>query len=82
MAVYFMSCHNKELRVKYPLMNVDIKELFHCPYCGSSNFLTIDYSRENKQDFVNDCEICCKPMFINIVLEENIVCINVEKENK
>jgi len=63
-------------------MNLELEELFHCPYCGNPNFLTIDYSGGNKQEFVNDCEICCKPMRINITVEENIVCINVEKENE
>lgn len=63
------------------LMNIDLEQIFHCPYCGSPNFLVIDYSGENKQAFVNDCETCCNPMLINITLDENIVCINVEREN-
>jgi len=60
-------------------MNIELEELFHCPYCKSPNFLTIDYSGENKQKFVNDCETCHKPMLINIIVEENIVCISAEK---
>jgi len=63
-------------------MNLELEEIFHCPYCGSTNFLTIDYSGGNKQAFVNDCETCCKPILINTTVEENIVCINVEKENE
>jgi len=63
-------------------MNIELEETFHCPYCGSPNFLVIDYSGGNKQEFVNDCETCFKPMLINITVEENIVCINVEKENE
>jgi len=63
-------------------MNMALEELFHCPYCGSPNFLTIDYSGGNKQEFVNDCETCCKPMLIKIIVEENLVYINVEKENE
>jgi len=63
-------------------MNIELEELFHCPYCGSPNFLTIDYSGRNKQEFANDCETCCKPILINVTVEENIVCINVEKDNE
>jgi len=63
-------------------MNLEPEEIFHCPYCGSTNFLTIDQSGGHKQEFVNDCEMCCKPMLLNIIVEENIVCINVEKENE
>ena len=61
-------------------MNLELEELFHCPYCGSANFCMIDHSGGNKQEFVNDCEACCKPILISITLEENIVCINVEKK--
>ena len=63
-------------------MNIELEEIFHCPYCGSANFLTIDYSGGNKQEFVNDCETCCKPMLINIMVEDNIVCISAKKENE
>ena len=61
-------------------MNIELEEIFHCPYCGSPNFLTVDYSGGHKQEFVNDCETCSKSMFINIIVEENIVCINVGKK--
>ena len=81
MVAFFMPCHKRGLRVEYPLMNMELEELFHCPYCGSPNFLTIDYSGGNRQKFVNDCETCCNPIFINIAVEENIICINAEKEN-
>ena len=63
-------------------MNIELEEIYHCPHCGSPNFLMIDYSGGNKQEFVNDCEICCKQILINITVEENIVCINVKKENE
>lgn len=61
-------------------MNSELEEIFHCPYCGNTSFLMIDYSGGNKQEFVNDCETCYKPILIKIIVEDNIVCINTEKK--
>ena len=32
-----------------------------CQYCGKDNELWIDLTIEDKQDFIEDCEICCRP---------------------
>ncbi|MCH8530841.1 MAG: CPXCG motif-containing cysteine-rich protein [Saccharospirillum sp.] len=38
-------------------------ELAHptCPYCGSSIHLIID-PFEERQTYIEDCEVCCRPM--------------------
>ncbi len=32
-----------------------------CQYCGKENELWIDLTIEGKQDFIEDCETCCRP---------------------
>ena len=45
------------------------KESFLCPYCGSENSLFIDFSAGSYQEFISDCEICCRPVVIAVELD-------------
>ncbi len=39
-----------------------------CPWCGESVELLIDPSGGDSQDYVEDCEVCCRPWNISVVL--------------
>ena len=41
-----------------------------CQYCGVLNSVWIDLTVEGKQDFVEDCRICCRPNHI-IIMTDN-----------
>lgn len=32
-----------------------------CQYCSVENELWVDITIEDKQDLIEDCEICCRP---------------------
>jgi hypothetical protein len=32
-----------------------------CQYCGVENSVRVDLTIEGKQDFIEDCRICCRP---------------------
>lgn len=32
-----------------------------CPYCGEENTILIDESAGEEQQYVEDCQVCCKP---------------------
>ena len=36
-----------------------------CPYCGESIELLVDWS-EGAQRTIEDCEVCCRPMHLDI----------------
>jgi hypothetical protein len=40
-----------------------------CPYCGSSFELLIDRSAGN-QEYSEDCQVCCEPMNVSVILTE------------
>jgi len=40
-----------------------------CPYCWESFFVRVDYTAGNQQRFSYDCEICCRPIDIQIHLD-------------
>jgi hypothetical protein len=39
----------------------------NCPYCGEQVELDIDESGGNRQDFVQDCPVCCRPWQVEVV---------------
>ena len=43
-------------------LNVD------CPWCGETIQLLIDPSGGDHQDYIEDCEVCCRPWHISVVL--------------
>jgi hypothetical protein len=34
---------------------------FQCAGCGEWNATTVDESAGGRQDYVEDCQVCCKP---------------------
>src|SRR5450432_244826 len=41
-----------------------------CPYCGERFETRIDLSA-GAQEYIEDCEVCCRPMALGIELEED-----------
>jgi len=39
---------------------------FACPCCGEELSIRLDPSGGRKQRFIQDCEICCRPMEIEV----------------
>jgi len=56
---------------------------FDCPYCGTLNETSLDCSQGSRQEWVTDCEICCRPIIVTFSLENGeIVELFVRKENE
>jgi hypothetical protein len=51
-------------------MNQLANEIISCPYCGESIELLIDCSVP-EQDYIEDCEVCCRPINLNIAIDGN-----------
>lgn len=45
-----------------------------CQYCGVDNSVWVDLTIEGKQDFVEECRICCRPnrIIITADYDENV----------
>lgn len=37
-----------------------------CPYCGEPITLVIDEGGGANQNYVEDCEVCCRPMQVEV----------------
>jgi hypothetical protein len=39
---------------------------FQCAGCGEWNMTTVDPGAGSKQNYVEDCQVCCKPNVLHI----------------
>lgn len=39
---------------------------YNCPYCGQLNSLRVDRTGGSRQHLITDCEVCCKPIEIEL----------------
>lgn len=37
-----------------------------CPYCGESNEISLDAGGGAHQDYVEDCQVCCRPWRVTV----------------
>jgi hypothetical protein len=51
-------------------MNTIDTAYIDCPYCGEQIELLIDCSI-NVQEYIEDCEICCKPINLRVDIDGN-----------
>jgi hypothetical protein len=53
-----------------------------CPYCGESITILVDGSLEEQQ-YIEDCQVCCKPMVIHLQISANGQCrVEARHENE
>ncbi|MCG3144513.1 MAG: hypothetical protein HONDAALG_01943 [Gammaproteobacteria bacterium] len=46
---------------------------FTCPYCGETVSVLLDLSVDGTQDYVEDCEVCCRPMRLALSAEDGLL---------
>jgi hypothetical protein len=37
-----------------------------CPYCGEANEIQVDESAGRRQEYVEDCQVCCRPWSVSV----------------
>jgi cysteine-rich CPXCG protein len=42
-----------------------------CPYCGESNELALDVAGGDVQEYVEDCQVCCRPWRVTVTYDES-----------
>jgi len=53
-----------------------IEQPYQCPYCGEQIHTFVDASQSNQQ-IIEDCSVCCRPIELTIVVDENNQQINL-----
>ncbi len=51
-------------------MNPLSEQMIACPYCGEHISVLLD-SSEAWQVYIEDCQVCCRPIVFNLQLDES-----------
>ncbi|CAA0101185.1 Uncharacterised protein [BD1-7 clade bacterium] len=51
-----------------------------CPYCGERISLLLDVSVSD-QDYIEDCQVCCRPMHVTVIVDGSNISVSVFDEN-
>jgi len=38
----------------------------NCPYCGELNVIALDPGSGSEQEYVEDCQVCCRPWRVHV----------------
>jgi hypothetical protein len=52
-----------------------------CPYCGEPVELLVDGTIAHQQ-YVEDCEVCCRPMLVTVDATAEEPIVDVRRENE
>jgi hypothetical protein len=51
---------------------MEIESTFVCAYCLQVNTTTVDATAGTRQHYVEDCQVCCKPNTLTIIVDEEL----------
>jgi hypothetical protein len=49
----------------------DSDGLVSCPYCGESVSIALDPGSGMSQQYVEDCQVCCRPWLVSVTYDED-----------
>ena len=57
-----------DLDEQFPLGDgtADTEALIDCPHCGAQNDVALDPGSGEDQEYVEDCQVCCRPWLIYV----------------
>jgi len=63
-------------------MPLESDAAYTCPSCFEENYVAVDPSGGRRQQFVEDCPVCCRPLVFDIVIdhEGDAILQRVERE--
>jgi hypothetical protein len=57
-----------DLDEEFPLGDgtADMGGVVVCPYCGETNEIALDPGSGSRQEYVEDCQVCCQPWRVSV----------------
>lgn len=49
----------------------DTETILPCPYCGEANVIALDPGGGARQEYVEDCQVCCQPWRVIVTYGED-----------
>jgi hypothetical protein len=58
----------EELDDEFPLGDgtAETEALVSCPHCGESSEVALDPGSGDEQEYVEDCQVCCRPILMYV----------------
>ena len=51
-----------------------------CPYCGESSVIGIDAGGGDDQEYIEDCQVCCRPWQVHVQLgDDGVARVSVDE---
>jgi hypothetical protein len=67
------ACDETHATTCMPVMIGEMEYFFACPYCWERISMVLDTSVHG-QTYVEDCEVCCRPIEVRYTVEDEVVC--------
>ena len=52
-------------------MSIENIQEFNCPYCAAVASIAIEETAGRRQNFITDCEVCCRPIEIEVDIDSD-----------
>ncbi len=59
---------------------MELESSYICAYCLQVNEILVDATAGRTQEYVEDCQICCRPNRLRIVVDEEMEDATVDAE--
>ncbi len=56
--------------------------IFSCPVCGQTIESAADPSQGETQRYVEDCQICCRPLILEVRISDGSACVSASPETE
>ena len=80
-----MQFDDERLEEEFPLGDgtADTAAEVRCPYCGEAVEIGLDPGSGATQDYVEDCQVCCRPWRVSVSYgEDGSAVVSVEAEQE
>jgi hypothetical protein len=77
--------NDDDLDEEFPLGDgtADTEAEVRCPYCGEINEITLDPGSGSEQEYVEDCQVCCRPWRVAVLYDpQGEAEVTIEPENQ
>ena len=62
----------EEIETQFPLGDgtAETEAIVYCPHCGEANEVALDPGSGDDQEYVEDCQVCCRPWEVEVTIDE------------
>jgi hypothetical protein len=59
---------DEDVEAEFPLGDgtAETETLVYCPHCGEPNEIALDPGSGGSQEYVEDCQVCCRPWLMYV----------------